>query len=461
MSAHNFLGNLQTYTDGLVEEGKTPAVSVAVWKDGQLHLAASGILNVETGVEATTDSIFQIGSITKIMTVSIIMQLVDEGKIDIDMPVRTYLRDFAIADAEASETITVRQLINHTNGMSGDFFPDESRQSGNQIARYLDRINRLPLIHPVGEYYSYSNAAFAVAGRLIEVVTGVSWYNAIEERIYQPLGMSHAISHPMDVIRYRAAIGHFADQTHPEGWKQTEQLYLSMGQAAAGATLTMRAEDLITFGRAHLEGGITQTGERWLSKTSLAQMQVQQVNVPTVSKAFTKGYGLGWGLLHHKQPEDTVYGHGGVTYGQLSMLRVIPKQNICFAILINCSEMGMMTEITNRFLNELASLDYSEAQAKFVNLSSVEQKRFLGTYASLGDGFRIVSEEDHLVAYYEDTVLKTPVERYSLGALEDDFFYGFNRDGSVALELQFKDCQKDGRYSYLFSGGHLRKRVLE
>ena len=110
---------------------QVPAISLAVWHKGQLHQAACGILNLEAGVEATIDSVFQIGSITKVMTTCLVMQLVDEGRVDLDMPVKYYLRDFIIADPEASATITVRQLLNHTSGMAGDFFPDDQGHQGN------------------------------------------------------------------------------------------------------------------------------------------------------------------------------------------------------------------------------------------------------------------------------------------------------------------------------------------
>ncbi len=119
----SILEDFQAYAESLIDTHKIPAISLAVWHNGQLHQAAAGILNLETGVEATTDSIFQIGSISKVMTSSLVMQLVDEGKVDLDKPVKQYIRDFAIADEEATESITVRQLLNHTNGMDGDFFP--------------------------------------------------------------------------------------------------------------------------------------------------------------------------------------------------------------------------------------------------------------------------------------------------------------------------------------------------
>ena len=79
-----------------------PGVSIAVWHRGTLHRAAAGVLNVNTGVEVTTDAIFQVGSITKLFTAALVMQLVDDGLVDLDAPVRTYLPGFALADEAAA-----------------------------------------------------------------------------------------------------------------------------------------------------------------------------------------------------------------------------------------------------------------------------------------------------------------------------------------------------------------------
>ena len=93
------LAQFQSYIDSFRERYHTPALSVAVWYKDKLYQAASGLLNVETSVEATPDSIFQIASISKVFTASLIMQLVDEGRVKLDHPVKQYLRDFQLADS--------------------------------------------------------------------------------------------------------------------------------------------------------------------------------------------------------------------------------------------------------------------------------------------------------------------------------------------------------------------------
>lgn len=453
----SILADFQAYTESLINTHKIPAISLAVWHNGQLHEAAAGILNLETGVEATTDSIFQIGSISKVMTSSLVMQLVDEGKVDLDKPVKHYIRDFAIADEEATESITVRQLLNHTSGMDGDFFPDDHHQTGNPIARFVDRCNLLPLVHPVGEQYSYSNTAFAIAGRLVEVVTGTTWFDAIEERIFKPLGMNHAICRPMDVLRYRAAIGHIPNPESsgpdsPDYWQQSEQLYLSLGQAPAGATITMSARDLITFARAHMNRGLTQNGERWLSETAIAEMQKPQIEIPSLSSVTNSHAGLNWGLHRLNTNGRLIYGHGGGTYGQMSMLRIVADQDTCIAVLVNAehAEVAYQTVI-NALLKEWADFDLTEPEPSFVTVPDEQLAHYIGDYQSSGEHYAITLENGQLTALYKDLATKAPAVKTYLKPLDDALWMGFSEEGVPGGKLRFLEPDDSGHYRYIFS----------
>ena len=108
----------------LIEKYDVPGAAVAVLSGGEVVDDAAGILSRATGVEATPDSVFQIGSVTKLWTITLVMQLVDEGLVDLDAPIRTYLPDFRIRDEGAAAKITTRQLLCHTAGFEGDIFTD-------------------------------------------------------------------------------------------------------------------------------------------------------------------------------------------------------------------------------------------------------------------------------------------------------------------------------------------------
>ena len=461
---HKILSDFQAYAEGLVKTHNLPAISLAVWHNKKLYQAAAGVLSLETGVEATIDSIFQIGSITKVMTASLVMQLVDEGRVKLDNPVKQYIRDFAIDDHDAAESITVRQLINHTSGISSDFFPNDCHQTGNPIARFVDRCNLLPLVHPVGECYSYSNAAFAMAGRLVEVVTGGTWFDAMEERLFQPLGLEHAICRPMDVLRYRAAIGHTpnpdssnsASQKH---WQQAKQLYLTMAHAPAGSTPMMTAADLITFAQAHLSGGLTKYGQRWLSENAISQMQQPQIEQPALSSVITSHMGLGWGLHRLNYNGRLIFGHGGGTLGQMSMLRVVPDSDVCIALLINCdnAEVAYQT-VVNELLNVLADIDLTEPAPSVIDIPYQQLIRYTGDYKSLGEHYSIVIEDRKLVAKHKDFVFDRPATKLHLKALDDSVWVGYNEQGYAATKIRFLNPDARGKYAYLFNG-QMNQRV--
>jgi CubicO group peptidase (beta-lactamase class C family) len=118
---------LQRELESLIAQHKVPGAVLGVLHEGEIHEVAAGVLNKNTGHPVTTDSVFQIGSITKVWTATVIMQLVDEGRIELDAPVRTYLPEFEVADADVTERVTVRHLLTHTSGIQGDHFEDTGR----------------------------------------------------------------------------------------------------------------------------------------------------------------------------------------------------------------------------------------------------------------------------------------------------------------------------------------------
>src|SRR5579875_2289153 len=110
----------QNRFDELAREHQVPGAVLAVVDGEQVAEVATGVLNVETGVTVTTNSVFHIASLTKMYTATLVMQLVDEGLLDLDTPVRHYLPGLRLPDEEATETVTPRHLLSHTAGFDGD-----------------------------------------------------------------------------------------------------------------------------------------------------------------------------------------------------------------------------------------------------------------------------------------------------------------------------------------------------
>src|SRR5215218_7177323 len=153
----------------LIEQYDVPAAGVAVLADGEVVDHAAGVLSMSTGVEATPESVFQIGSITKLWTSSLVLQLVDEGKVDLDTTMRTYLPEFRIGDEGAASEITVRQLLTHASGFEGDVFT-ETGVGDDCVEKYLGVLHDVPQLFPPGTMWSYNNAGYCVLGRLVEVL---------------------------------------------------------------------------------------------------------------------------------------------------------------------------------------------------------------------------------------------------------------------------------------------------
>lgn len=456
---NNVIENLQRFTEDSIKKYQIPALSVAVWKDGSLYQGAAGCLNLDTSVEATPDSIFQIGSITKVLTTCLVMKLVEQGRIDLDSPVKTYLRRFQIADAAATSTITVRQLLNHTNGIAGDYFPDDINEDGPHIARYVDRCAQLPLVHPVGEGFSYSNAAFAIVGHLVEVVAGISWYDAIEEWIYQPLGMTKAISRPQNMIRFRTALGHLTNPEKEGQWLPGSGKFLTLGQAPAGSTLTMTAADLVSFGRAHLDGGIGQGGQRWLSEALIQQMQTPTVDIPIKSSILQYALGLGWFCYETIQHRERFIGHAGATNNQLAALRVFPESNACFALLLNAESSSAFNQLVNQLTLGVSGIQCEEPTAVYRNMKEEQLQCIVGYYQAYAGNCDVRLQYGRLAVRFEDSIAEVDAEELSLRPLDAQNFELKSSDGISIGRMRFLSPDKQGKPKQLFFGARLYTRV--
>ena len=144
-----------------------PGAVVGVWHDGEIELAATGVCSTATGIDVTTDTLFQIGSITKVWTATLVMQLVDEGLVDLDAPVRTYLPDLSLADEATTAAVTVRQLLTHTSGI-GDLDFGLFGRGDDCVRRFVAGLAGRPMLHEPGRFMSYCNSGFPVLGSLIE-----------------------------------------------------------------------------------------------------------------------------------------------------------------------------------------------------------------------------------------------------------------------------------------------------
>jgi CubicO group peptidase (beta-lactamase class C family) len=299
------------------EQHGVPGVAVGVLEDGAERHEAYGATSVENPLDVTPDTRFQIGSITKTFTGTAICELVARGELDLDRPVREYVPELALADADATERVTLRHLLAHTGGWFGDYF-DDTGWGDDAAAIYVSRMRDLPQQTPVGELWAYNNSGFVLAGHVLALVTGKSLEDAIQELVLDPLELGSTSFWPWEVMTERFAVGHvgFGDEL------EVARPWPIGRYAAAAGGLASTTPDLLRYARLHLE-----------PPPALAPMQEPQ--------AATAEEGEWVGLTWYGEDRFGTLRHGGGTNGQIALLLLVPARSYAIALLTNHSPGGI------------------------------------------------------------------------------------------------------------------------
>ena len=443
----------------LLAEHKVPGAAVGVYADGEVFDFAAGMLSHATGVEATADSVFQIGSITKTWTATLIMQLADEGLLDLDATVVTYLPDFDLADSDAAKAMTVRQLLCHKAGFEGDIFTDTGTND-DCVEKYVATLRTDPQLFPPDEMFSYNNAGFCVLGRVIEVLRGKPWDQALRDHLFTPLGLTHAATDANSAILFRAAVGHLPNPDENGLPVPAPMWSLVKSNGPAGSTLAMRPRDLLAFAAMHLNGGRAADGTRVLSAASAAAMRDKQVTLPPLGLMGTH-WGLGW--EEFDWPGGFVFGHDGGTVGQSAFLRIVPGQNVAIALLTNGGNpVAVYFEVYRHLLKVLADIDLPSTPVPPVNPEKIDGAKYLGTYANSMGKTEITQDDEGRIWMTETPLgelaeLIGEVERTELVRLENDTLIPSTPKYGVYIPQVFMGDDGNGRSLYIHSGRATRR----
>jgi len=441
----------------LATEEDVPGATLAVWADGRHSVAAHGMLNAATGVSATPDSLFQIGSITKLWTATMIMQLIDEGRLSLDTTVAQVLPGVRLAADGAEAGITVRHLLTHTGGIDGDIFADTGR-GADCLERYTAGLAAAALIFPPGAAYSYCNSGFVLLGRIIEVLDGREWDESLRERLIRPLGLTRTVTLPEEAIVHRVATGH---REHPHRDQPVSVWGLPRSIGPAG-NITASAADVLTFARMHLGGGVTPDGTRLLSAASVAAMAPPQVEMPGLGGR-RDAVGLTWRL--NRWSGGPVIGHDGGTIGQSAFLRADPHSGVAACLLTNSPEAdGLFRRLFSEIFGEYAGLTVPAGPEPVTGPPGADLHRHAGRYErtsrrydlSVRDGRLHVSSSmtGDRAALSDDTV-----EEFDLYPADGtgDAFVGRVYDHQPWSALVFDRLGDQTPYMYL--GGRITPRA--
>lgn len=331
---------LDAALDELAREEMTtwqvPGLVIGELEGDRRALSGYGVASLETSYPVRPDSLFQIGSVSKVFTATLVMMLVEEGKLDLDTPVITSMPDLKLADPTAREQVTLRMLLCHSAGFFGDFF-DDFGPSDDALSQYVSKLDTLAQQTPPGASWAYNNAGFCLAGALVERVTGQPFERAMRERVFEPLGLARTFYFAHEAIAYPIAVGH-TQKTPGADEHEVARLYPLPRAVNPAGGIIAPVNDLLTFAAFHIDGGVTRDGRRLLSEKTTRAMWEPQIKAAN----FAEAYAIGW----ETRLIDGVrlVGHGGSTNGFNAQLTLIPERRYAIAILTNSGRGSNMYE---------------------------------------------------------------------------------------------------------------------
>jgi CubicO group peptidase (beta-lactamase class C family) len=378
------------------ERHQVPGAAVGVALGERDTYAYHGVTSLDNPLPVDERTLFQIGSTTKTFTATAIMRLVEGGRIDLAAPVRTYVPELELRDEDVAARVTVLHLLNHTAGWTGDYFEDTG-EGDDALARYVAKMADLEQVTPLGASASYNNAAFNLAGRVIERVTGQTYEAALKELVLDPLGLSDSLLFLVDVMTRRFAVGH---QQHGEQMQVARRWHLSRSARPAGGVIATAA-DQVEYARFHLGDG-TAEGKRVLQAESLARMK--QPTASLHASALGDSVGISW-LLKDVAGVRLVR-HGGTTNGQLSAFVLVPERDFAITVLTNSDTGGQLHQEMVKWALE-AYLGVAEPDPEPLSLSQAELAPYAGRYQTANGVVELTVEGDQLVANvtYSDEAL--------------------------------------------------------
>lgn len=481
-SAENYTKQNQQVEKAITKAMSTfqvPGVAVAIIKNDQV-VFSKGFGVIESGKKAKVNSetLFGIASNTKAMTTALIAGLVDEGKLTWRTKVIDIIPEFQMPDAYVTREFTIIDLLSHNSGLglgAGDLtiWPDTTLTTKDVI----NALKHLPQTSSFRSEFAYDNLMYVIAGDVIARVTGKSWQENIEQRIFKKLGMKNTKSAFSKISKNNKNVArahvHLAGELNVIGGNFIEN-FSSAGSVASSVN------DMSLWLKAQLKQGVyieatesnkssekrlfseEQSRAMWQARTLLSVSQAAQLN----DKTHFYAYGLGW-FMNDYHGVKLIHHSGGIL-GMVSKVVMVPEENLAMVVLTNQQSGYAFNAIYRQILNEYMDLPekdwtdyyYAKQKKRLVN----ERKRLADDAASIDKDstpslplanyaqtyvdnwygeIHITQAQDKLIMQFSNTpVLKGTLEHYQYNTfivrwydktLEADAFVNFNLnpDGSI------------------------------
>ena len=324
--------------DDALQTWRTPGVAAVIVRDDEvIYLKGAGVRELGKKDPVTPDTLFGIGSLTKAFTATAIAQLIDDGKMDWDDPVRKHLPTFRLSDPLADRDVTLRDLLCHRTGLAANdllwrYAPWSLEESVRRMA-YLEPN------HSFRSAYEYNNLGYIAAGLAVGSAAKSSWREDVQKRLLDPLGMTGAVF-------TRSAALKAADHASPHRRNADDKIeviswYNDDDQVRGSGSIKAGVRDLGRWLRFQLAGGVLD-GKRCVSASALAETHTPQIVMPLdpelarMTETTQMSYGLGWRISDYRG--RSLWDHGGAVDGFRAHILLAPKDKVGVAVLINLED---------------------------------------------------------------------------------------------------------------------------
>jgi CubicO group peptidase (beta-lactamase class C family) len=450
---------LQKLVDEVAAELGIVGGQMALFDGTQIHEFSTGMADRERALAVTPDTLFQIGSTTKVFNAATIMSLVDEGVLDLDAPLKTWIKDFKVPDADSTANISLRHLLSMSAGLDNGPYTSYGR-GDDALGQYVAAMAEVPVIFPAGTAFGYSNASTNISGYAAQMATGKNWETLLQERILGPLGLKQSANFPEDLLYHPIAIGY----GYPEGAETPERVPywgLPRSMAPAGASLCCSAGDLVRFATMFLRGGKSDSGAQVISGKAVETMHTPQVELParlTAQQWCTGPYRKTWG-------GSVIYGHSGTNTGGSSLLLWCPERNIAIATIANVPRQGypfadrvFSTVFPQVFDIQKPALPKPDT----VTPVAVDLERYTGQFDAWGSHIEFVAQGEKLIMnMFAGDERAKPELSTEIIPLGDDRFLPADpaAGGNRGWDVAFWGDEGNGRVTHFLNGVFAMRRT--
>lgn len=413
-----------------------PGFSLAIVKGQEVvYSNGFGVTHLEDGgIPVTANTLFRIGSLSKPLTATAIMILVDQGRLDLDVPIIEYVPFFSLKDLGAASKITLRMLLSHTSGL-----PDGTDIVGSRnvdaLEQYIRRdVPELSLIAPPGLLFSYSNHGFNIAGYVSEYVTQTYFPELMQNLLFKPLGMSRTFYDPLMAMTFPFALGH---EKTENGHTVVRPFYENAANYPSWFAMST-ATDYANFLLMHLN-----------TTTLLSTTAIREMHTLQVSRYNLQQLGCGLSFITEDYNGTPTIRHGGAIGTYTSFMLAAPEQQLAIVTLAS-QDYGI--DLAYEIFNQLMDATNNPVKPELMIPNRSDWERYTGYYLGNQNGLvQIINDGQQLKMHLNGSEM-------TLHAHQNKLYFSQDTDGNSITTVGFVEDENEDVH-YIVLNGQTCKRI--